>query len=454
MYYIYQEEITVEVVPGVETSRLQGLLPACLSGREGEAPPAPKAKENEKGKILQEQIKTAAGDDAKLSEKKNVQVPGTPTKCAYLTDLEGDFKYFCRYVENSEVLEWKDEKKNRLKFRDKDSMLLFGGNLQERKHHVSGDAHVYYKTNTEKLTEVFGDLDRDGKGSLSLEELTPFAKAMNVTKEKTKALFDDIDKDQNGIVSQDEFLEFFIKVFECTDLNKLGEEKQKSLQQLLQKLPGTNIGGDIRLTKLLLDLKAQKGNEDRVVWIIGYREANKLRLASELQDECIKDPAVLENKSYPYVVLTAVEAKELTISEHPHVLNLSKGDSLAGHFCDLCREPIECDGYTHRALDFDVCMKCATRRLEEEDLSPQKYLKREGKENNGPTCYHTQIHTQHTQTLYWSLTISTCVHTLTLSLYCRTHITQTMRILFYNAHNSATRCTCPLSCQPIALHPG
>lgn len=35
MYYIYQEEITVEVVPGVETSRLQGLLPACLSGREG-----------------------------------------------------------------------------------------------------------------------------------------------------------------------------------------------------------------------------------------------------------------------------------------------------------------------------------------------------------------------------------------------------------------------------------
>jgi hypothetical protein len=52
--------------------------------------------------------------------------------------------------------------------------------------------------------------------------------------------------------------------------------------------------GDIRFTKLLLDLKAQKGNEDRVEFIIGNRDANKLRLASELQDDCIDDPAVLD----------------------------------------------------------------------------------------------------------------------------------------------------------------
>ena len=51
--------------------------------------------------------------------------------------------------------------------------------------------------------------------------------------------------------------------------------------------------GDIRFTKLLLDLKAQKGNEDRVEFIIGNRDANKLRLASELQDDCIRDPDVL-----------------------------------------------------------------------------------------------------------------------------------------------------------------
>ena len=88
--------------------------------------------------------------------------------------------------------------------------------------------------------------------------------------------------------------------------------------------------------------------------------------------------------------------------------------------------------------------------LEEEGLSPQKYLATEedgenisrrdslwsafpaennelpaiekkennGQENNGPTCYHTRIHPHiHTQSLYWSLTSSTCAHTLTLSLY-------------------------------------
>ena len=51
--------------------------------------------------------------------------------------------------------------------------------------------------------------------------------------------------------------------------------------------------GDIRFTKLLLDLKAQPGNEDRVEFIIGNRDANKLRLAAELQDDCISDHAVL-----------------------------------------------------------------------------------------------------------------------------------------------------------------
>ena len=34
--------------------------------------------------------------------------------------------------------------------------------------------------------------------------------------------------------------------------------------------------------------------------IIGNRDANKLRLASELQEECIKDAAVLTDTSFPY----------------------------------------------------------------------------------------------------------------------------------------------------------
>jgi hypothetical protein len=87
--------------------------------------------------------------------------------------------------------------------------------------------------------------------------------------------------------------------------------------------------------------------------------------------------------------------------------------------------------------------------LEEEGLSPQKYLATEedgenisrrdslwsafpvekneltaiekkennGQENNGPTCHHTRIHSHiYTHSLSWSLTSSTCALTLTLSL--------------------------------------
>ena len=109
------------------------------------------------------------------------------TECAYLTDVEGNYDYFCKYVEISKVVKWADEQtKNKIKFRQAHTMLVFGGDSQDK-----------------------------------------------------------------GI-------------------------------------------GDIRFTKLLLDLKAQEGNEDRVQFIIGNRDANKLRFASELQDECIQDSAVLK----------------------------------------------------------------------------------------------------------------------------------------------------------------
>ena len=108
------------------------------------------------------------------------------TECAYLTDVEGNYEYFCKYVEISKVVKWADaQTKERIVFTHKHTMLVFGGDSQDK-----------------------------------------------------------------GI-------------------------------------------GDIRFTKLLLDLKAQRGNEDRVQFIIGNRDANKLRFASELQDECIQDPAVL-----------------------------------------------------------------------------------------------------------------------------------------------------------------
>ena len=133
---------------------------------------------------LTEQVPTVSSQREKKDVKKDE--PVAITECAYLTDVEGNLDYFYNYIEISKVLEWENkDTKNRLKFKDKHTMLVFGGDSQDK-----------------------------------------------------------------GI-------------------------------------------GDIRFTKLLLDLKAQEGNEDRVEFIIGNRDANKLRLASELQDDCIDDPAVL-----------------------------------------------------------------------------------------------------------------------------------------------------------------
>eukprot|EP00961_Rhodomonas_salina_P130234 1753715-Rhodomonas_salina.1 len=45
--------------------------------------------------------------------------------------------------------------------------------------------------------------------------------------------------------------------------------------------------GDVRFVRLLLALR--KEYPERVHWIIGNRDCNKLRLAAELSDEAIND---------------------------------------------------------------------------------------------------------------------------------------------------------------------
>ena len=56
--------------------------------------------------------------------------------------------------------------------------------------------------------------------------------------------------------------------------------------------------GDIRFVRLLLALK--KDYPERVEFIIGNRDANKLRLSTELSEKAIRDPQVLIDKSFPY----------------------------------------------------------------------------------------------------------------------------------------------------------
>jgi len=57
---------------------------------------------------------------------------GKPRVCAYLTDVEGNLDFFEKYVRISKVIEWVDSKKNRLRFKQKDSMFVFGGDCQDR----------------------------------------------------------------------------------------------------------------------------------------------------------------------------------------------------------------------------------------------------------------------------------------------------------------------------------
>ena len=112
--------------------------------------------------------------------------------CAFLTDVEGNYEYFERYVAISKVLAWTDEKK-------KESLKLKDG-----------------------VTFVFG-----------------------------------------------------------------GDSQDKGI-------------GDIRFVKALVSLKDKY--PDRVFIIIGNRDANKLRLSTELSDEAMKSAKVRTDPEFPYWV--------------------------------------------------------------------------------------------------------------------------------------------------------
>jgi hypothetical protein len=136
-----------------------------------------------------------------------------PTKqCGYLTDVEGNYEYFERYVEISKVLKWANAEKTSLELKD-GAHFVFGGDSQDK---------------------------------------------------------------------------------------------------------GT---GDIRFVKIMLDLK--KKYPDRVFFIIGNRDANKLRLTTELSDEAIQSPKVKTDPSFPYwvakdkVVTPEMYCKTNNVSDTP-----------------------------------------------------------------------------------------------------------------------------------------
>jgi hypothetical protein len=69
---------------------------------------------------------TSGGGNKKFKNDKNITI------CAYLTDVEGNLDYFHKYVGISKVIAWVDSNKNRLKFKQDNSMFVFGGDTQDR----------------------------------------------------------------------------------------------------------------------------------------------------------------------------------------------------------------------------------------------------------------------------------------------------------------------------------
>ena len=85
-----------------------------------------------KNKDLSDKLKIQAEKTLKMAGGGNSNNKKNITICAYLTDVEGNLDYFHKYVRLSKVIAWVDSKKNRLKFKQDNSMFVFGGDAQDR----------------------------------------------------------------------------------------------------------------------------------------------------------------------------------------------------------------------------------------------------------------------------------------------------------------------------------
>jgi len=79
------------------------------------------------------------GNDKKYTNKIYNSQKSKYKVCTYITDVEGNMDYFNKYVKISKILEWTCEKKNRLKFRNDDSIFIYGGDTQDR-----GDSDIRF----------------------------------------------------------------------------------------------------------------------------------------------------------------------------------------------------------------------------------------------------------------------------------------------------------------------
>ena len=72
--------------------------------------------------------------------------------CSYITDVEGNMSYFEKYVKISKVIGWANDKKDRLQFKTKDSIFVYGGDTQDK-----GDNDIMFVNLLLKFKEDYPD---------------------------------------------------------------------------------------------------------------------------------------------------------------------------------------------------------------------------------------------------------------------------------------------------------
>ena len=176
------------------------------------------------------------------------------SECAFLTDVEGNFDYFERYIQISRVLKWKDDQKTALEFKKDNAMFVFGGDSQDK-----------------------------------------------------------------GI-------------------------------------------GDIRFTKLLLSLKEKY--PDRVEMIIGNRDANKMRLCSELHKDCLDDPKVLTDASFPYWVEEGKRVTPQMFLDKNDAANGGSANTAANRLRWMLKDTMGADGaFDRRREELSIIKNCKKEEI-------------------------------------------------------------------------------------------
>ena len=89
---------------------------------------------DKKGRKVGEKVYAGGGNNKKNTRKVSISKESKYKVCGYVTDVEGNMDYFNKYVKISKILEWTNDKKNRLRFKKGDSIFVYGGDTQDKGH--------------------------------------------------------------------------------------------------------------------------------------------------------------------------------------------------------------------------------------------------------------------------------------------------------------------------------